>query len=74
MKQSVAGSSIGPTLGNGIAYFGLWYASKKYGIEFEDPEMALLFAGGVAGSLILELRRMGSGVASIFNRFFPPRS
>jgi len=73
MKQSVAGSSIGPTLGNGIAYFGLWYASKNYGITFEDPEMALLFAGGVVGSILLELRRMGGGLMSIVNRFLPPK-
>ena len=74
MKQSVAGSSIGPTLGNGIAYFALWYAAKEHGITFDDPEMALLFAGGVAGSLLLELRRLGSGIASIVNRFLPPKA
>jgi hypothetical protein len=74
MKQSVAGSSIGPTLGNGIAYFLLWWLANKHGINFEDPEMALLFAGGVIGSLLLELRRMAGGIGAIFNRFFPPKA
>ena len=73
MKASAAGSSIGPTLGNGIAYFALWYASKEYGVTFEDPEMALLFAGGVIGSLLLEMRRMGGGIVYIFNRIFPAK-
>ena len=73
MKTSAAGSSIGPTLGNGIAYFALWYASAKHGVTFEDPEMALLFAGGIVGSLLLEFRRFLGAIGSIFNRLYPPK-
>lgn len=72
MKTAV-GSSLGPTVGNGVAYFGLWYASSKYGITFDDPEMALLFAGGIVGSLLLELRRLGGGISYVFNRIFPEK-
>jgi len=72
-ERTAVGSSLSPTLGNGIAYFGLWYAAKKYGVNFDDPEMALLFAGGVVGSILLELRRLGSGIVYVFNRIFPER-
>ena len=72
--QTVMGSSISPTLGNGIAYFALWWLADRHGVTFQDPEMALLFAGGIVGSLLLEVRRMGGGIISAFKYFFPPKT
>lgn len=69
-NKGMVGSGISPTLGNGIAYFGLWYASYKYGITFDDPELALLFAGGIAGSLLLEMRRVFAGIAFVLTKIW----
>lgn len=68
MAGSATGSSISPTLGNGIAYFGLWWAAQKYGYTFDDPELALVFAGGIVTTLILEIRRLGSGIAFVIGK------
>lgn len=70
MANSVAGSGLSPTVGNGIAYFALWYAGYKYNINFNDPEMALVFAGGIIGSLLLEMRRIGAGIAFVISKIW----
>lgn len=74
MAKSVAGTGLSPTIGNGIAYFALWYAGYKYNIEFNDPEMALVFAGGIIGSVLLELRRIGTGITFIVTKIWASKN
>lgn len=73
MKNTTGSTLSGPVTGNAIAYFALWYLSKKYGYEFDDKELAMAMGGALITTLLLELRRMGGGIKSVFNRFFPPK-
>lgn len=77
-KISKAGSNIGgPALGNALAYFGLWYAQKEYGIVFDDAEMAMAMAGSIVISALFYLNTFFStlvrGIVYVFNRVFPEK-
>ena len=73
-KAVQTGSNIGgPALGNGIAYFLLWYVGREYGYTFDDPELALAMGGAVVASFLLEIRKLFGFVGRIFNRMFPEK-
>jgi hypothetical protein len=65
----------GAAFGNGIAYFGLWWAGYKYNLSFEDPELALAMGGAVIASLLMYFTKavsaLGRGIVFVFNRVFP---
>jgi hypothetical protein len=67
----------GAAFGNGLAYFGLWWAGYKYNLSFEDPELALAMGGAVIASVLIYLTRffsvLGRGIVYMFNRVFPEK-
>lgn len=77
-QHNSVGNAYGPATGNAIAYFAIWYAGWKYKVSFDDSELAIAMGGALATTLILELRRAGSWIASvmkyIFTQFFPPKN
>ena len=68
MKKAV-GTGLSPTVGNGIAYFALWYLENSYNVLFDDPEMALVFAGGLAGTLLLQVSRVTNWIGGVIGRY-----
>jgi len=74
-SAGVVGS--GAAFGNGIAYFGLWWAGHKYNLSFEDPELALAMGGAVTASLLMYFTKAasatGRGIRYVFNRIFPEK-
>ena len=50
--------TVGPALGNGIAYFLIAWINYKYEFAFDDPLMAIAMGGAIIGSVIVGARRM----------------
>ena len=67
------GTAIGLGLGNGIAYFLIWYGKTYEGVTFDDPLMAMAMGGAVVSGILLELKRLGAMIAYVFNRVFPEK-
>lgn len=65
------GNAIGLGVGNGIAYFLIWYGANYKGVEFDDPLMAMAMGGALVSAFLLELKRIGAMIAYVFNRIFP---
>ena len=64
-------TSVGLGVGNGVAYFILWYLMTYKGVAFDDPMLAMGAAGAVVSAVLLELRKIGSGIKYVFDRMFP---
>lgn len=67
------GTAVGLGVGNGIAYFLIWYGKTYKGVEFDDPLLAMAMGGALVSAFLLELKRIGNMVAYVFNRIFPEK-
>lgn len=70
----VGGNAIGLGMGNGIAYFGIWYLKNYKGVDFDDPLLAMAMGGAIVSGLLLELKRLGAGIKYVFDRMFPAKN
>lgn len=65
------GNAIGLGVGNGVAYFLIWYGANYKGVVFDDPLLAMAMLGALVSSFFLELKRIGNGIRYVFDRIFP---
>ena len=68
------GNAIGLGVGNGIAYFLIWYGKTYKGVEFDDPLLAMAMGGALVSAFLLELKRIGAMIGYVFNRIFPEKT
>ena len=67
------GNAVGLGVGNGIAYFMIWYGENYKDISFDDPLLAMAMLGALVSAFMLELKRIGAIIAYVFNRIFPEK-
>lgn len=67
------GNAVGLGVGNGIAYFLIWYGKTYKGVEFDDPLLAMAMGGALVSAFLLELKRIGAMIGYVFNRIFPEK-
>jgi hypothetical protein len=67
------GTAVGLGVGNGIAYFLIWYGETYKSIVFDDPLLAMAMLGALVSAFLLELKRIGAMIAYVFNRIFPEK-
>ena len=60
--------TIGPALGNGVAYFVLAWIGHQYGFNFDDPELAVAMGGAIVGSALLSVRRVIAWIAGLIEK------
>lgn len=71
--KSSGGTAVGLGVGNGIAYFLIWYGANYKDIVFADPLLAMAMGGALVSAFLLELKRIGAMIRYVFDRIFPPK-